>query len=133
VLLPSPVVEELPHPKVAAEMAPWLMSLPAWIGIEPQIPDPDPPLAFLDPGEREAIQIAERHRPCWLLIDEKKGRREAARRGLASTGTLGVFAAADRIGRIDGVKMYSRLIAETSFRSSASLEGASWRNCSGRI
>jgi len=106
VLLPSAVVEELRHPKAAAEMAPWLMSLPAWIGIEPQTPDPDPPLAFLDPGEREAIQIAERHRPCWLLIDEKKGRREAARRGLASTGTLGVFAAADRIGKIDGVKMY---------------------------
>ncbi len=122
VLLPSAVIEELRHPKAAAEIAPWLASLSVWTSVEPPIPNPDPKLAFLDPGEREAIQIAEEHRPSLLLIDEKRGRREAARRGLPFTGTLGVLAAADKIGKIDGVKMYSRLISETSFRSSTVLE-----------
>jgi hypothetical protein len=122
VLLPSAVVEELRHPKAAAELTPWLASLPVWISVEPPIPNPDLGLAFLDPGEREAIQIAEKHRPSLLLIDEKRGRREAVRRGLPFTGTLGVLAAADKIGKVDSVKMYSRLISETSFRSSAALE-----------
>ncbi len=122
VFLPSAVVKELQHPKAAAKVAPWLASLPAWISIEPPIPNPDPELAFLDPGEREAIQIAEEHRPSLLLIDEKRGRHEAARRGLPFTGTLGVLAAADKIGRVDGAKTYSRLTSETSFRSSSSLE-----------
>jgi predicted nucleic acid-binding protein len=131
VLLPSAVAEELRHPKAAAEIAPWLASLPVWISVEPPIPNPDPELAFLDPGEREAIQIAEEHRPSLLLIDEKRGRREAVRRGLPFTGTLGVLAAADKIGKVDGVKMYSRLISETPFRTSASLEMEELR--SGRI
>jgi predicted nucleic acid-binding protein len=47
---------------------------------------------------------------------------EAGRRGLPFTGTLGVLAAADKIGKVDGLKTYSRLISETSFRSSSSLE-----------
>jgi hypothetical protein len=38
------------------------------------------------------------------------------------TGTLGVLAAADKIGKIDGARAYARLVAETSFPSSASLE-----------
>jgi hypothetical protein len=33
-----------------------------------------------------------------------------------------VLAAADKIGRVDGIQAYARLISETSFRSSDSLE-----------
>ena len=122
VLLPDAVIRELQHPKASATVKRWLADLPAWISVQPPIPDPDPYLAFLDPGEREAIQIAEEHRPSLLLLDEKRGGREAARRNLPFTGTLGVLAAADKIGRVDGIQAYARLISETSFRSSASLE-----------
>jgi predicted nucleic acid-binding protein len=38
------------------------------------------------------------------------------------TGTLGILAAADKIGSVGGVRAYARLLSETSFRFSASLE-----------
>jgi predicted nucleic acid-binding protein len=46
----------------------------------------------LDPGESEAIALAEKHRPdVLLLIDEEPGRVEAQRRKISTTGTLGVL------------------------------------------
>jgi predicted nucleic acid-binding protein len=52
---------------------------------------PDPVLATLDPGEREAIQLAHAERADLLLMDEKAGVRIARAQGLAVTGTLGVL------------------------------------------
>ena len=57
-----------------------------------------------------------------LLIDEREGRLEAKRRGLMTTGTLGVLLGAGQLGLIDPAQVYRRLILETSFRSSAGLE-----------
>jgi predicted nucleic acid-binding protein len=56
------------------------------------------------------------------LIDERKGRIEATRRGLATTGTLGVLLAAAERGSIDAAAIYRRLIVETNFRSTPQLE-----------
>ena len=52
---------------------------------------PDPALAELDPGEREAIALAETLRADALIIDEKMGRREAERRKLRVIGTVRVL------------------------------------------
>jgi predicted nucleic acid-binding protein len=58
-------------------------------------------LARLDPGERQAIQLAKQEHADLLLIDEKLGPRIARERGLAVTGTLGVLLQAAERGLID--------------------------------
>ena len=70
----------------------------------------DHALDDLGMGEREAIILAEEHSPdVLLLIDETKGRAEAKRRGITSTGTLGVLDAAAEAQLIDLVQAISRL------------------------
>jgi predicted nucleic acid-binding protein len=51
-------------------------------------------MAYLGAGERDAILLAEELQADWIIIDESIGRREAARRQLRFTGTLGVLNAA---------------------------------------
>jgi predicted nucleic acid-binding protein len=48
----------------------------------------------LDPGEAEAIIVAQEISADLILLDERRGRREAQSRGLTVTGVLGVLAAA---------------------------------------
>lgn len=57
-----------------------------------------------------------------ILIDEKKGRMEARRRGFMTTGKLGVLLTAGNLKLTDAEAAYLRLVAETSFRASESLE-----------
>jgi predicted nucleic acid-binding protein len=53
----------------------------------------------LDRGEREAIALAQESRPdVLLLIDETRGREEAERHHIQTTGTLGVLDAAAGAG-----------------------------------
>ena len=83
---------------------------------------PDAALAHLDLGEREAIQLAQEQHADLLLIDERKGRLEAKRRGLITMGTLGVLLTAGELELIDPKVAYRRLLAETTFRTSVTLE-----------
>jgi predicted nucleic acid-binding protein len=76
---------------------------------------------MLGEGEREAIVLAEQHRPdVLLLMDEGKGRREAQRRNLRITGTLGVLNDAASRGWVDLPSAFERL-QQTTFRASSSL------------
>jgi predicted nucleic acid-binding protein len=74
----------------------------------------------LGEGERQAIVLAEQQIEVLLLIDEGKGRREALRRNLRTTGTLGVLIDAASKGWIDLSSALDRL-RQTSFRASPSL------------
>jgi len=122
VLVPPAVLEELAHPDAPKVVANWLLQLPGWIEVRRTAAPLDAALAHLDPGEREAIQLAHEQRANLLLIDERRGRLEAKRRGLATTGTLGVLLAAAQNGLIDAAVAYRQLLTKTNFRCTPELQ-----------
>ena len=122
IVIPKSVLHELRHPGAPDAVRAWLKDVPPWINVSAARSLPDDRLAFLGAGEWEAIQLAEEQHADLLLIDERKGRLEAKRRGLRTTGTLGVWLSAGELKLIDAEAAYRRLLLETSFRTSAALE-----------
>jgi predicted nucleic acid-binding protein len=116
VLVPAGVIKEFRHPATPPSVASWLSRMPSWVEVRVASTAIDPTLDVLDPGEREAIQLAQEVRADLLLIDERRGRLEAKRRAIPTTGTLGVLLAAQKQGMIDAEAALERLINETSFR-----------------
>ena len=91
------------------------------VGVEIRTsPAHDPKSMDLDAGEAAAIAIAELEIEVLLLIDENSGRREATRRGIPNTGTLGVLRRAAILGLLDLPTALERL-RNTNFRVSQSL------------
>ncbi len=80
VVIPSAVLAELAHPKAPAAVKTWAGSLPAWAEVRTAAHDELDDI--LDPGEAEAIILAEQLKADSLLWDEMEARREALRRGL---------------------------------------------------
>ena len=131
VLVPTAVIEELRHPNAPQTVASWLRQTPDWIEVRVVSAREDKALEVLDPGEREAIQLAEEQKADLLLIDERHGRREARRRGIATTGSLGVLLAAGKRGMIDAEAVFQRLITETTFRATAEIRESFTKQCRG--
>lgn len=120
VLVPSAVMDELRHPKSVAAVRAWLTRMPSWLKVR-EVPEPaDARLTRLDPGERQAIQLARQEHADLLLMDEKLGVRIAREQGLAVSGTLGVLVQAANRRLIDIERALSALQA-TDFRCSPSL------------
>ena len=122
VVVPCGVIEELQSPKAPLAVKAWISNIPDWLVIHTLSSPPDPGLDHLGLGEREAIQLAQEQHASLLLIDERKGQSEATRRGLATTGTLGVLLDAGDAGLLDPQQAYRRLVGETTFRTSPTLE-----------
>lgn len=127
ILVPPAVIREMEHAHAPPAVASWLQRTPAWIEISaPAVLTKtwldSPGFESLGAGEREAIQLAEEQSADLLLIDERKGTLEAGRRGLETTGTLGVLLSAGLLGLVDAEAGYRRLIEKTNFRSSDALE-----------
>jgi predicted nucleic acid-binding protein len=131
IVVPSAVLAELSHPDTPSIVSGWLLRLPAWIEVRGTSLPPDPTLGALDPGEREAIQVAQEQHAELLLIDERRGRMEARRRGLATMGTLGVLLAAGQRGLIDVEAVYQQLLTTTNFPSTPELESRFLRRVRG--
>jgi len=75
----------------------------------------------LDPGEAEAILLAEEVKCRFLLIDERKGRAVAKRRGIAVVGVAGVLLAAKKRSLIDAALPILKNLERAGYRVSAEL------------
>jgi predicted nucleic acid-binding protein len=118
VVVPQAVLEELLHPDTPLPVAQWIASAPSWLIIERNIPPVSGLSGDLDLGERQALELAEANQPdVLLLIDEDKGRREAERRKIRTTGTLGILDAAAAIGLLDLATVLARLETTSFFVS----------------
>jgi predicted nucleic acid-binding protein len=93
ILVPPAVAAELQHPRAPVEIRTWLASSPPWAG---------------------------ELRADLLLMDDWEGRREAERRALRVTGTLGVLERAAERGLLDLPAVLARLQA-TNFYLPATL------------
>ena len=76
---------------------------------------------ILDSGEAEAIVLAEETDCKFLLIDERKGRAIAKRRGVPIAGIAGVLLAARKQGFVDEIIPIIKRIEEAGYRLSAAL------------
>lgn len=109
----------------------WISRPPAWLEIATPVGQPDIDLMHvrIHAGEREAILLAEELKADELIMVDLTGRREAERRHLRVTGTIGVLRAAARIGTVNlkdaldrlrktnfhlSQKLYDQLIAEAA-------------------
>jgi predicted nucleic acid-binding protein len=120
VLIPQEVHRELQQPGTPPTVRAWATKLPAWCEVRASSSTPDPALSELDPGEREAIQLALEAGVNVLLMDETEGRREALRRHLQVAGTVSVLEKAAQRGLIDFRVALERL-DQTNFRLSAKI------------
>lgn len=117
VLIPPAVFEELRDLETPESVRAWLAHRPSWLQVQPLCSDPDPGLGYLDPGEREAIALAEELQADQLLLDETEGRQEASRRKLPFIGTLGVLRRAAQLDLIDLPSTLVRLQRTTFYVS----------------
>ena len=114
VLVPHSVYEELKRPHAPDAVRKWIAQPPSWLESRTPGKSAGAELAHLDAGERDAILLAEELGANWINIDELRGRREARRRHLSLTGTLGVLAAAGERGLLDLRSSVDRL-RQTNF------------------
>jgi predicted nucleic acid-binding protein len=77
-----------------------------WIEVDPLAPHLDfsSYLSRADPGECEAIALAEWRNAAKILLDDRAGRELARERGLKVTGVLGELLHAKVVGRIGSVR-----------------------------
>jgi predicted nucleic acid-binding protein len=101
VLVPPSVCEELKHPRAPVVVRTWIAQPPVWLETRAPSGSPGADLAHLDAGESDAILLAEELGADQIIIDEIRGRREARRRQIPYTGTLGVLAAGANRGLLD--------------------------------
>jgi predicted nucleic acid-binding protein len=102
------VQEELRRPTAPEPVRKWIADPPKWL-LARSPAKADSSLASLDPGERDAIALALELRAERLIIDERRGRLAAQKRGIRVIGTLGVLKIASGLGLPDLRAVLDRL------------------------
>jgi predicted nucleic acid-binding protein len=121
IVVPAAVHAELISPGAPDALRFWVEEHRGSIDVrEVSLPD-DPGLNSLHHGEAQAIFLAEQTPNSLLIIDEREGRAEARRRGIAITGLLGIIRDAALRGHIDFEDALKKL-KETDFRLSDEIE-----------
>jgi len=120
VLIPEEVHRELQRVQTPLGVREWAANLPAWCEVRVVAHTSDQALCELDPGERDAIQLALDAKIDTVLMDEMRGRREALRRQLRVTGTVAVLEKAAQRGLLDFRDALERL-STTNFRLSSAI------------
>ena len=115
IIIPQAVLNELQHMRAPEKIKNWIITKPVWLKVRTVIVGASNKLENLDYGEREAIFLAEELGADALLIDEKDGRREAAKLGFITVGTLSVLDRAAETNLISFAEAIDRL-RKTPFR-----------------
>jgi predicted nucleic acid-binding protein len=115
VIIPEAVYRELSHPGAPKLVAEWISTRPTWA--EVRIVSRVDTTVGLGRGESEAISLAMELSADVLLMDERKGRREARARGITVIGTLNILEEASARGMVSLPDAIARL-QQTSFRAS---------------
>jgi uncharacterized protein len=118
--IPEAVFEELvdPHKPRAGSKE---IAAAKWIKVRKTPKPAEADFPFLHAGEAEAIQLALQNPVALLLMDEDDGRREAARRGLRITGTIGTLLAAKERGLIPTIKPELESLRQNGFHLSSAV------------
>lgn len=101
----------------------WRTNLPSWIEVSFEALLPHLDLSHLHAGERDAISLALHTKADAVIIDERRGREAAEKRGLKVIGTLGVLAAAHERGLVD-LPATIDLLRQTTFHAAPKLLAA---------
>ncbi len=112
ILIPPEVASELASPRRPAEVRAFISPPPLWLRI--LAPSSIEAIPGLDPGETSAIALAAEVQAGRLIIDEYRGRKAAAERGLRVVGTVGVLELAAEMGLIDIKQAFER-VKQTDF------------------
>jgi len=91
ILIPHAVLDELLSRKAPPSVQTWARNLPTWLEVLSPSTRYSIQIENLDPGETEAIALAQELHADLLLIDEAAGRSEAIKRRIPTIGTLGVL------------------------------------------
>jgi predicted nucleic acid-binding protein len=112
VMIAPAVADELSAPRTPQVVKERIANSAAWIRIEPPRERTDPIFqGTLDAGECETIALATMIHPDLILLDDFAARREARRRRLRVTGTLGILYAAAELNLVAATDVIPRLQA----------------------
>ena len=101
IVIPQTVADELRASESPLVVKRWIAQPPDWLEIQSiKIPQ-EFELGKLDPGEREAILLAEKLKANLVILDDKAARQIATERGLNIIGLLGILKDAAQFDLLD--------------------------------
>lgn len=115
IIIPRAVWNELHNPGTPERVRDWADGAPAWLEVKQASESLIPSVRKLGAGERETIALAKELSADAVLMDERKGTKEAHRNGLTPIGTLAILETAAQRGLLDLAESL-RELAQTNFR-----------------
>ncbi|MGK7873629.1 MAG: DUF3368 domain-containing protein [Xenococcaceae cyanobacterium] len=101
VFIPKTVADKLGASELPPVVKSWINQPPNWLQIHPIKLPQNVELGKLDPGEQDAILLAEQLNADLVILDDKFARQVAVKRGLKIIGLLGIIKDASRSGLLD--------------------------------